>query len=171
MTSWSGFGGISFDFQGRKQEGKKAMWWGKCRVGKYCLEVLASRQRTRHSPRDFHISLNGGVGWGGIKSLSSLVTVSSGASAYPAEMSGGGEYTGIAAPTHPRGLAWRCLYPLPTPHPTPKPGAVLAIEGRKHSTHQGHPEVEGDEERKECQARVTSQPLPKSSLGSRIESL
>lgn len=45
------------------------MWWGKCPDVKYCLEVLASRQRTRHSPRDFHISLNGGVG-GGIKSLS-----------------------------------------------------------------------------------------------------
>lgn len=162
MTSWSGFGGISFDFQGRKQEGKKAMWWGKCCDVKYCLEVLASRQRTRHSPRDLSYQLEWGGG-GGIKSISSSVAVSSGASAYPAEMSGGGEYTGIAAPTHPRGLAWRCLYPLPTPHPTPKLGVVLAIEGRKHGTHQGHPEVEGDEERQECQVRVASQPLPKSS--------
>lgn len=39
MTSRSDFGGISFDSQGRKQEGKKGTW-GKCWDVKYCLKYL-----------------------------------------------------------------------------------------------------------------------------------
>lgn len=166
MTSWSDFGGISFDSQGRKQEGKKGTW-RKCWDVKYCLSTCVKGEDQAVPPGNLSHQLECGMWWGvagtGTKSLSSLVSVSSSASAYPAVMSGGGEKTGITALTHPRGLAWRCLYsPSATPHTTPKLEAVLAIDGRKgrkRSTKQRCPEVKR-KEKKRMSSKSPFRPTP-----------
>lgn len=72
------------------------------------MKCVCKAQGTREFPGALHIGLC--VGWGGpegagVKSLSSLASVSSSSSAHPALLGGGGELgRGMVLIAHPRGL-------------------------------------------------------------------